>query len=138
MFNKYDSYLIAFGNGGDYWSDIGISEAVEFLRLFRYFDWEDLELVVFRKPSIWVLSCIETLAESDSHMAVLILFNIIKNRKESSVVVNAFDTLASMYLDKKIIGFDEEIKYTIEFIKINDEFFNKCKFVIETVERKLL
>lgn len=67
------------GEFDNYWSDIGISEAVEMLAKFTAIDWDELHRAIPQKSQIWLVSCCETLSEaSDGEQAHKVLLEITK------------------------------------------------------------
>lgn len=63
MFEKYEEYLNGVKEADNYWSDIGISEAVVMLEEFSNYDWKILEEKIPEKSETWLVSCAETLGD---------------------------------------------------------------------------
>jgi hypothetical protein len=63
MIIKYEEYLDGVGEFDNYWSDIGISEAIAMLENFSDSDWENLKEMIPKKSKIWLVSCVETLSD---------------------------------------------------------------------------
>ena len=96
MFAKYDNYLTYASKYDDYWSDVGISDAINILEKFSKEDWSALFEAAKVRPPIWLRSCSETLAEvSDSAHAYELLLLLVQN-EDPEVAFAAKDSIRTM------------------------------------------
>ena len=63
MFAEYENYLNEVKEFDNYWSDVGISEAVSMLEKFSANDWQMLNEKIQDKSKVWLVSCAETLGD---------------------------------------------------------------------------
>ncbi|SFU80294.1 hypothetical protein SAMN05216350_105231 [Polaromonas sp. YR568] len=63
MFAKYEEYLDGVKEFDNYWSDIGVSEAVAMLESFSANDWKTFDEKIPKKSKLWLVSCAETLGD---------------------------------------------------------------------------
>jgi hypothetical protein len=99
MFQKYDDYLNGVKEFDNYWSDVGISEAVGILNCFSDLDWDILGEKISEKSQIWLVSCAETLGEaSDLNHAytVLLQLSCVENDEVKAVVKESIQTVVAL------------------------------------------
>lgn len=99
MFQKYDNYLNGVKEFDNYWSDIGISEAVAILECFSDADWDILVEKIPEKSLVWLVSCSETLGEvSDLNHAYKVLLQLgqIDNNELAAVVKESIKAINAL------------------------------------------
>jgi hypothetical protein len=64
MYSKYENYLNEVKEFDNYWSDVGISEAVAILENFSDHNWRILGERIQSKSKVWLVSCAETLGDN--------------------------------------------------------------------------
>ena len=118
MFNKYENYLNGVEEGCNYWSDIGISEAIEILEKFSDNDWQLLEDKIQTKSEIWLVSCAETLGDNVGGVREFeVLLKLLSNESDD-VKIAAIDAINSCIS----LGFDvgensKQIRDAIEVLR---------------------
>jgi len=97
VFKKYDQYLEADW-GDDYWSDVGILDAIKLLDDFNDLDWIDLEREWHSKTTVWQGRCAQTLSDVESPRVLPVLFQMMASEEEDVVLLAAdsLNALASM------------------------------------------
>lgn len=63
MFEEYENHLNEVKEFDNFWSDVGISEAIEILERFSNNDWQILNEKIQSKSKVWLVSCAETLGD---------------------------------------------------------------------------
>lgn len=102
MLSRYDALLSGVREYDDYWSDVGMSDAIAFLDSFSDEDWAALELLVAKRPSLWQLACAETLSEVTNTKRSFNLLLQLMQVGDDEVTIAALDSinaLASYGLD---------------------------------------
>jgi hypothetical protein len=95
-FLKYQS-LLNSQCSEDYWSDVGIGEAVVLLGTFSDADWNALELATERQPATWVVRSAQSMGDKPNHHAMQLLTDLIQ-RKDLEVATAALDSINSLLL----------------------------------------
>ena len=102
MLNKYDAMLSGVRECDDYWYDVAMSDAIDFLQHFSEEDWAGLEDLMNERPALWQVSCAETLSESTDKERSFNLLTTLMVAGCDDVMVSALDSinaLASYGLD---------------------------------------
>lgn len=118
MFKKYENYLNGVTEEDNFWSDIGISEAVKILEKFSEYDWQMLEETIQSKPNLWFVSCAETLGDNVGGVRSFELLMKLLSSESNEVKIDALDSINS----RISLGFDfgegsEQIRAAIEAIR---------------------
>lgn len=92
-FDRYDTLLSA-AQSDDYWSDLGIEEAVESLGRFGPADWLRLTAELSERPASWQERCAQTLGDTEDAHAWPLLRALIGSA-DRNVVVAAMDSARS-------------------------------------------
>lgn len=98
----YDALLRGTREFDNYWSDVGMSDAIAMLDEFTGEEWEALEKLLPLRPSRWQVSCAETLGEaSDAERGFALLLELMRvNDKEVMLAaLDSINALASAGLD---------------------------------------
>ncbi|MFC5476367.1 hypothetical protein [Paraherbaspirillum soli] len=136
MFQKYDDYLNGVREFDDYWSDVGISEAIEILNAFTEKDWEILKEKIEERPQIWLVSCAETLSEvSDVNHAYDVLLHLIEKDTEEVVIsaIDAINALASYGFN--VLPDSTQLRHGIE--RARKKAGKVGLLVLDSLEKKL-
>lgn len=102
MLNKYDVMLQGVREFDNYWSDVGMDNAIAHLERFSDADWAGLALLVNKRPPLWQVSCAETLSEVTNQERSFDLLLALMQVGNDDVMVAALDSinaLASYGLD---------------------------------------
>lgn len=95
MFERYEEYLNGVKEADNYWSDIGISEAVVMLEGFSSCDWKVLEEKIPEKSKIWLVSCAETLGDDVGGVCSFNLLLKLLSSEIDEVKIAALDSINS-------------------------------------------
>lgn len=96
MLNQYDALLSGVRECDDYWSDVGMSDAIDFLRSFSDEEWAGLKALAKERPALWQVSCAETLSESaDKERSFDLLATLILTGNDD-VTVAALDSIHAL------------------------------------------
>lgn len=102
MLRKYDALLEGVREFDNYWSDVGMSDAIAALDEFSDEEWDALGKLVFERPLRWQISCAETLGEvSDAErgFALLLLLMQAGDGEVSLAALDSINAPASAGLD---------------------------------------
>jgi hypothetical protein len=120
MLSKYDAMLSRTRQCDDYWYDVAMSDAVDFLQHFSEEDWAGMKKLLNERPTLWQISCAETLSESTDKERSLDLLTMLMMVGNGDVMVAALDSinaLASYGLD--ITGKSEQLRSAIAKARAN-------------------
>jgi hypothetical protein len=120
MLQNYDAMLKRVREFDDYWADVGMADAIDFLEHFSEEDWTGLEKLVNERPALWQVSCAETLSESTDKERSLALLTTLMMVGNDDVMVAALDSinaLASYGLD--ITGKSAQLRSAIAKARAN-------------------
>ncbi|MES2833013.1 MAG: hypothetical protein V4695_13610 [Pseudomonadota bacterium] len=95
MFAKYENRLDAVKEFDNYWSDVGISEAVALLESFTDYDWKILDEKIQKKSKIWLTSCAETLGDDVGGVCSFNLLLKLLSSEIDEVKIAALDSINS-------------------------------------------
>lgn len=95
MFTKYEDYLNEVKEFDNYWSDVGISEAVAILESFSDSDWRILEEKIKSKSKLWLVSCAETLGDDVGGVDSFNLLLELLSSESDEVKIAALDSVNS-------------------------------------------
>ena len=95
MFAKYEDRLDAVKEFDNYWSDVGISEAVALLGIFSDHDWQILDEKIQNKSKIWLVSCAETLGDDVGGVGSFNLLLKLLSSEIDEVKIAALDSINS-------------------------------------------
>lgn len=99
MLNQYDAMLNGVRECDDYWSDVGMSGAIEFLQSFSDEEWAGLKQLVKERPALWQVSCAETLSESADKERSFDLLATLMMIGNDDVTVAALDSINALACD---------------------------------------
>ena len=102
MLNKYDAMLSGVRECDDYWYDVAMSDAIDFLQHFSEVEWTGLKGLVNERPAVWQVSCAETLSESadqERSFDLLTTLLMIGNDDVTVAALDSINALASYGLD---------------------------------------
>jgi hypothetical protein len=102
MLNKYDALLKGVREFDNYWSDVGMSDAIALLEDFTDEEWTELEKLLTDRPSLWQVSCAETLGEiTDTDRGFELLLSLMRIGDEDVVLasLDSINALASTGLN---------------------------------------
>jgi hypothetical protein len=102
MFAEYENYLNEVKEFDNYWSDVGISEAVSMLEKFSANDWQMLNEKIQDKSKIWLVSCAETLGDDVGGGSSFDLLLKLLSSEINEVKIAALDSINS----RISLGFD--------------------------------
>lgn len=104
MFAKYENYLNEVKEFDNYWSDVGISEAVAMLENFSDDDWRTLDEKIQSKSKVWLVSCAETLGDDvGGGSSFELLFKLLSSEIDE-VKIAALDSINSRISLGFVIG----------------------------------
>lgn len=96
MLSKYDALLKGVREFDNYWSDVGMSDAIVMLDEFTSEEWVALGKLLPDRPPRWQISCAETLGEaSDAERGFNILLQLMQVR-DSEVTLAALDSINAL------------------------------------------
>lgn len=95
MFAKYENYLNEVREFDNYWSDVGISEAVAILENFTDHDWRILDEIIQSKSKVWLVSCAETLGDDVAGGSSFDLLLKLLSSEIDEVKIAALDSINS-------------------------------------------
>ena len=102
MLNRYDALLKGVREFDNYWSDVGMSDAIDLLEAFSDADWAGLEMLAAQRPPLWQVSCAETLGEvtnTQRSFELLLQLMQIGNDEVTIASLDSINALASYGLD---------------------------------------
>jgi len=102
MLRKYDALLKGVREFDNYWSDVGMSDAIAALEEFTDEEWDALGKLMFERPLRWQISCAETLGEvSDAERSFTLLLQLLQvgESEVSFAALDSINALASAGLD---------------------------------------
>lgn len=102
MFAEYENYLNEVKEFDNYWSDVGISEAVSMLEKFSANDWQMLNEKIQDKSKVWLVSCAETLGDDVGGGSSFDLLLKLLSSEINEVKMAALDSINS----RISLGFD--------------------------------
>ncbi len=102
MFAEYENYLNEVKEFDNYWSDVGISEAVSMLEKFSASDWQMLNEKIQDKSKVWLVSCAETLGDDVGGGSSFDLLLKLLSSEINEVKIAALDSINS----RISLGFD--------------------------------
>ncbi|WP_147433792.1 hypothetical protein ACN9MJ_00460 [Acidovorax facilis] len=102
MFAEYENYLNEVKEFDNYWSDVGISEAVSMLEKFSANDWQMLNEKIQDKSKVWLVSCAETLGDDVGGGSSFDLLLKLLSSEINEVKIAALDSINS----RISLGFD--------------------------------
>ena len=102
MFAEYENYLNEVNEFDNYWSDVGISEAVSMLEKFSDNDWQMLNEKIQDKSKVWLVSCAETLGDDVGGGSSFDLLLKLLSSEINEVKIAALDSINS----RISLGFD--------------------------------
>lgn len=102
MFVEYKNYLNEVKEFDNYWSDVGISEAVSMLEKFSANDWQMLNEKIQDKSKVWLVSCAETLGDDVGGGSSFDLLLKLLSSEINEVKIAALDSINS----RISLGFD--------------------------------
>ncbi len=94
MFEKYDQYLSSEFSD-DYWSDIGISHAIDLLINFNEQDWMTLKDSCHQRQPAWCVRCAETLGDNNTAYTLEILIKLLA-KSDGDVTIAVLDAINSI------------------------------------------
>jgi hypothetical protein len=95
MFEKYENYLNEVKEFDNYWSDVGISEAVAMLENFSENDWLILDEKIQSKSKVWLVACAETLGDDVGGSSSFDLLLKLLSSEINEVKIAALDSMNS-------------------------------------------
>ena len=95
MFAEYENYLNEVKEFDNYWSDVGISEAVSMLEKFSANDWQMLNEKIQDKSKVWLVSCAETLGDDVGGGSSFDLLLKLLSSEINEVKIAALDSINS-------------------------------------------
>lgn len=104
MFAKYENYLNEVKEFDNYWSDVGISEAVAILEKFSDHDWRILDERIQSKSKVWLVSCAETLGDDVGGGSSFDLLLKLLSSEIDEVKIAALDSINSRISLGFVIG----------------------------------
>lgn len=134
----YTRYLdsITKERSSDYWSDLGIIEAMNLLDNFDGRDWRKLRQEISKFSSEIKIRCTETLIIY-SKDAFEILKELTLN-SNASVVIAAIDSLSSMTMDKDVLLLNvRDLSAILNNVKSSFQFSGLERMVFDSFEFKL-
>lgn len=120
MLNKYDAMLKGVREFDNYWSDVGMTDAIALLEDFSDEDWEGLGKLVAERPSLWQVSCAETLSEvTNTERSFSLLLRLLQTGDEDVIVaaLDSINALASYGLD--VTSKATQLRHAIGTARIN-------------------
>lgn len=137
MYTEYINFLNKEFSS-DYWSDLGIDEAITLMDDFNSEDWELLRNEIKNANPKSQVRCAQTLGDSYSKQAFEVLMVLTKS-SDVSVVVASLDSLSSMGASSdSLISNATELKTMLSDIKNSDFVFTDLEhMVINSFESKL-
>lgn len=102
MLRKYDALLRGVREFDNYWSDVGMTDAIAALEEFTDEEWDALAKLVSERPLRWQISCAETLGEVsdvERSFALLLLLIQVGDSELSLAALDSINALASAGLD---------------------------------------
>ena len=102
MLRKYEALLAGAREFDNYWSDVGMTDAIEFLEAFSDEEWVELEMLATERPALWQISCAETLSEVTNTKRSFNLLLRLMGMKDDEIkvaVLDSINALASYGLD---------------------------------------
>lgn len=117
--NKYDKLLQGVRQFDNYWSDIGIDDAIALLEDFSDEDWTGLEKILLDRPPLWQVACAEALSEiSDTKRAFAISLTLLQAGTRD-VQVAALDTINALAVSGLVIAeHSPQLRIAIEAARI--------------------
>lgn len=106
FFSEY-SKILDGDYSDDYWSDMGIDEAVSVLIKFTDADWGKLIEQSPYETVSWQTRCAETMSDAPSDKAVPILLRLMLSNQKDTVEAS-IDSLNSIKQSGKTINFSDE------------------------------
>ena len=134
----YTRYLdsITKERSSEYWSDLGIIEAMNLLDNFDGRDWRKLRQEISKFSSEIKIRCAETLIIY-SKDAFEILKELTLN-SNASVVIAAIDSLSSMTMDKDVLLLNvRDLSAILNNVKSSFQFSGLERMVFDSFEFKL-
>lgn len=114
MFAKYENYLNEVKEFDNYWSDVGISEAVAMLEKFSDDDWRALDEKIQSKSKVWLVSCAETLGDDVGGGSSFELLLKLLSSEIDEVKIAALDSINSRISLGFVIGDSgEKIRFAV-------------------------
>jgi hypothetical protein len=104
MFAEYENYLNEVKEFDNYWSDVGISEAVAMLENFSDNDWRVLSEKIQSKSKVWLVSCAETLGDGVGGGSSFDLLLKLLSSEIDEVKIAALDSINSRISLGFVIG----------------------------------
>jgi hypothetical protein len=118
MFKKYDEILELFrGDGDDYWSDVGVIDAIAALNNFNDEDWILLNINKSSRSIEWQCACAETLSDSNDLSKSLYILLDLMNVSDNDLKVAVLDSINSILSSRQITLGDKELYHLKESIK---------------------
>jgi len=108
----------------DYWSDVGIDEAVKVLKKFESKDWNNLVEKLPNRTTTWQTRCAETLSEASPENAIPILLNMLLS-KQQDVLEASLDSLNSFKQFGKHISFSSEQQQLLETVSNKNDLIGR-------------
>jgi len=99
MLSKYDALLKGVREFDNYWSDVGMSDAVALLDEFTGEEWAALGILLFERPLRWQISCAETLGEAGDPERGFNLLLLLMQVRDSEVTLAALDSINALASD---------------------------------------
>jgi hypothetical protein len=136
MFAKYESYLNEVKEFDNYWSDVGISEAVAMLENFSDDDWRTLDEKIRSKPKLWLVSCAETLGDDVGGSSSFDLLLKLLSSEIDEVKIAALDSINSRMSLGFVIG-DSSGKIRSVVNKARGSAGVVVSIMLDSLEKKL-
>lgn len=134
MFEAYDNY-ISKEFSVDYWSDVGIDQAITMLMEFDENDWALLNSACLARENFWLVKCAECLgdhADKNSFNALLSIAELgDENAKEAAL--DSINSISSLGFD--ISPYSNSIKNILSTTKRRPH--NILENIILALEKKL-
>lgn len=136
MFAKYEKYLDGVKEFDNYWSDVGLSEAVEILERFSDSDWKIIDEKIHSKSKIWLVSCAETLGDDVGGENSFKLLIKLLSSESDEVKIAALDSINSrlsfgFVVDNHI----EKIRSVIKVARLSTGIL--VSMMLDSLEKKL-
>lgn len=136
MFEEYENYLNEVKEFDNYWSDIGISEAVSMLEKFSDNDWRILDERIQRKSKVWLVSCAETLGDDVGGGSSFDLLLKLLSSEIDEVKIAALDSINSRISLGFVIGDSaEKIRSAIKAARSSAGIV--ASMVLDSLEKRL-
>jgi hypothetical protein len=136
MFTKYENSLNEVKEFDNYWSDVGISEAIAILESFSDDDWQILDEKVQSKSKIWLVSCAETLGDDVGGVGSFNLLLKLLSSEIDEVKIAALDSINSRLSLGFVVGDSaEKIRSVVNAAKGSAGIV--VSMMLDSLERKL-